>query len=368
MSAIHRLVLGSLVVLLGLGLADAAPSSFVQFNGTSAYVEVANSADFSVATTGSLSVSAWMRPDTLTFPNTEGSGYVHWLGIGTAGEHEWVLRMYSQDNQENRANRISFYVFNPQGGLGIGSYFEDPVIPGEWIHVVGVVDGRRTRIYRNGVQRDCDQYTGNDDSKCHHYASNLWITPKHGNAPLRLGTRDLHSYFQGALAQVRIWNRALSADEIAGLYQQDMTPRNGLVAEYLFTDGSGPIAHDTAGSHDGTLFGATWSITPPVSLPAETLTGAGLPITFAPGQPFTETLATFTDTDPTVTPDLLQVSVEWGDGTETDLTSGVLAGGNGSFQVSGGHQFADAGPYTVQVTLTNLATQAQGSAQSPAGP
>jgi hypothetical protein len=241
---VRGLALGGLLLLLGLGVADAAqpgaaPSTFLQFNGSSAYVEVADSADLSLATTGSLTVSAWMRPDTLTFPNKEGSGYVNWLGKGTPGQHEWVLRMYSQDNQENRANRISFYVFNQSGGLGIGSYFQDAVTPGEWIHVVGVADGQQTRIYKNGVARDCDQYMGNDDPKCSHYPPNLWITPRHGNAPLRLGTRDLHSYFQGALAGVRIWNRALSADEIADLDQSDHTPRNGLVAEYLFNEGSG---------------------------------------------------------------------------------------------------------------------------------
>ncbi len=73
MSTITGLALGSLVELFGLGLADAgppgsAPSNFVQFNGTSAYVEIPDSADFSVAATGSLTVSAWMRPDKLAFP------------------------------------------------------------------------------------------------------------------------------------------------------------------------------------------------------------------------------------------------------------------------------------------------------------
>jgi hypothetical protein len=57
--------------------------STLQFNGTASdYVEIADSADFSVATTNSLSVSAWMRPDVLTFPNYESTGYVHWLGKG----------------------------------------------------------------------------------------------------------------------------------------------------------------------------------------------------------------------------------------------------------------------------------------------
>ena len=42
----------------------------------------------------------------------------------------------------NRRNRISFYVFNPDGHLGVGSYFQDPVIQGEWIHVLGIADGQ----------------------------------------------------------------------------------------------------------------------------------------------------------------------------------------------------------------------------------
>jgi hypothetical protein len=46
--------------------------------------------------------------------------------------------MYSRDNTEVRANRISGYVFNQGGGLGAGSYFEDRVRPGEWIHLVSL--------------------------------------------------------------------------------------------------------------------------------------------------------------------------------------------------------------------------------------
>ena len=32
------------------------------------YIEIPDSPDFSVATTGQLTVSAWIRPDVLTFP------------------------------------------------------------------------------------------------------------------------------------------------------------------------------------------------------------------------------------------------------------------------------------------------------------
>ena len=111
---------------------SAAPKRgdiYLRFDGIDDYVEIPSSDDFSVSKTGELTVSAWLKPDVLDFPNSEGTGYVHWMGKGDAGQQEWVLRMYSLDNTETppRPNRISFYVFNPQGGLGVGSHFQDPV-------------------------------------------------------------------------------------------------------------------------------------------------------------------------------------------------------------------------------------------------
>src|SRR5579864_7285019 len=89
---------------------------YLHFNGVDQYIEVPSSPDFSLSSNG-LTVSAWMRPDTLSFPNSEGSGYVYWLGKGSRGRQEWVFRMYNRTNTENppRPNRISFYVFNPDG-------------------------------------------------------------------------------------------------------------------------------------------------------------------------------------------------------------------------------------------------------------
>ena len=63
-------------------------------------------------------------------------------GKGEAGSHEYALRMYSRQNAASRPNRISGYAFNPQGGLGSGSYFQDPVTKGEWIYVAVVIDDR----------------------------------------------------------------------------------------------------------------------------------------------------------------------------------------------------------------------------------
>src|SRR5262249_10794943 len=75
---------------------------------------------------------------------------------------------------------------------------------------------------------------------------------------LRMGTRDFHSYFEGGLAGVRVWNRALAPAEIASLYATNRVPRQGLVAEYLLDEGYGTVADDGAGGHPRTIAGAPW--------------------------------------------------------------------------------------------------------------
>ncbi len=220
--------------------AGSAPRSYFHFDGVRDYLQVNDSDGLSVATKGGLTVSAWIRPSTLVFPNTEGSGYVHWLGKGEGTQQEWTFRMYSQDNTEGRANRISFYLFNlagpalPNGGygpnIGIGSYFQDAVTPGAWIHVVGTADDQRTYIYKDGRLRDQDKYRAPDDPTVRP------ITPQNGTAPLRIGTRDFQSYFPGDIAEVKVWSRALTQAEVSALYLQNIVPQNGLVAEFPKTN------------------------------------------------------------------------------------------------------------------------------------
>jgi hypothetical protein len=78
---------------------------------------------------------------------------------GEANQQEWALRFYSATSPD-RPNRISAYIFNPEGGLGAGAYFQDELTPGEWIHVVASYDpgdadteGAGVRICKNGVFR-----------------------------------------------------------------------------------------------------------------------------------------------------------------------------------------------------------------------
>ena len=172
---------------------DGAPV----FDGTSGYVEIPDDNLFSEPTSGGITVEAWMRPDSTAMPRDESSGYVHWMGKGVSGQHEWVARMYQDGNSEGRENRISFYSFNLTGGLGAGSYFQDTVTVGGWIHYAGEFDDVNTYIFKNGVLRDMDPLSG--------YS----IVPGNGTAPVRIGTRDFASFFQGSVARVAIYSTRL---------------------------------------------------------------------------------------------------------------------------------------------------------------
>lgn len=199
------------------------------FDGVQDYVEVADNDSLSVTTTGKLTMEAWIRPDTLQFLSEEGSGYVHWMGKGVAGQHEYLARMYSYINDESRPNRISGYAFNSTGGLGVGSYFQDALTAGQWIHYVFVINTADTsvtypmgytKIYKNGSQRDQDNL------------ATLGIVPTNGNAPLRIGTRDFDSYFEGAIAKVAIYDYELSPFQVLEHYQEMIPPVPG-TASYV---------------------------------------------------------------------------------------------------------------------------------------
>jgi hypothetical protein len=199
------------------------PDTAIGCNGTNSgdYVEILDPgcAAFSQPTSGlGLTVEVWMRPDALVFPGQTDDPYIHWLGKGMPARFEWALRFYSQD--ATRPNRISAYIWNPAGGLGAGAYFQDALVPREWIHIVACYEAgdkdtlppAGVHIYSNGVHRLGPPSPGT-------LYRNYNIVPAHGTAPLRLGTRDSLSYtLTGGLDEVALYPRVLTPDEILENY------------------------------------------------------------------------------------------------------------------------------------------------------
>ena len=55
------------------------------FDGIDDSIEILDSPAFSVTTTGQVTVSAWIRPDILTFSSAQSTGAIDWLGKGEPG-------------------------------------------------------------------------------------------------------------------------------------------------------------------------------------------------------------------------------------------------------------------------------------------
>ncbi len=83
---------------------------------------------------------------------------------------------------------------------------------GEWAHIVGTYDGSVERIYVNGVE------TGNRLISGHIVTNDV---------PLQIGAHCLsgdYNWFKGTIDESRVYNRALSAEEIKAHYEGNVKP------------------------------------------------------------------------------------------------------------------------------------------------
>jgi subtilisin family serine protease len=70
-----------------------------------------------------------------------------------------------------------------------------------------------------------------------------------------INTTTGHGYFDGKIDDVRIYERALSAEEVLQLYLEGAGP----ISHWTLDEGAGTTAYDSAGDNDGTLYGdANW--------------------------------------------------------------------------------------------------------------
>jgi hypothetical protein len=182
------------------------------FDGRTGRLVIPDMDVLSVSRTGILTIETWIRPDSLTFPKSVSTGFIHWLSKSLDDHSEYAMRMYNKVTTDvpPRPNRISGYAYNPAGGQGAGSYFQDPVVAGQWIHVALVIDTVHvseqyptgfTRIYKNGAERDTDSLAG------------YGIVPVNGIAPLVIGTG-----FVGAVGPLSIYDYDVPADRLAAHY------------------------------------------------------------------------------------------------------------------------------------------------------
>lgn len=125
----------------------------------------------------------------------------------------------------------------------------------EWSWVTMVVDdvNKKMHLYLNGTESDARKGTGTQSP--FEYEHNL---KRYGSEPFYIGhtptwtTNEANKYFKGEIADIKFWDRALSAEEVSKLHEEYST--NGLVLHYNFeeiTDGKFII--DQAELNDGIM-------------------------------------------------------------------------------------------------------------------
>ncbi len=203
----------------------------VDFNGSTQYLSVPTSAAFSIPTTGELTWEAWIEPDLLQFPHSNG-GYVDWMGKcdSYSPTCEWEARMYDATNSQGRCDRLSAYVFNPTAGLGSAADWQPTcglLQARAWYHIVGEytvlsqpadcpVDPTHPgsiNIWVNGVEWSQSNHS---PTGC---MSQYQVIPSTESSALNVGTMAFDSWFAGAVGKVAIYDSLLSPSRISAHYQ-----------------------------------------------------------------------------------------------------------------------------------------------------
>ncbi len=145
-----------------------------QFDGSNDVVRV-NSIDLN----GSFSLAAWIKPSALNGTQT----------ILAHGPNGAFLRTSS--------NFVSF-------GANNSAYTAYPILPNQWTHIAGTFDGTDRKLYIDGRLYATTQSASGDTS-----LDQAWAIGANS-----AGTAE---FFNGAIDEVIVYQRALNADEISVL-------------------------------------------------------------------------------------------------------------------------------------------------------
>ncbi len=191
-------------------------SSALSFDGVNDYVNIPY--DFSLDDFDELTISCWIYPTALA------DGYYRQI-INKGWQNTGAFVMYL----DNDLDRVYFATLDSGGQKSAYA----SIGTGEWYHVVGVFKkGEPNKIYVNGV-RGVDSSATEDETLSLNYAVRI-----------ALASND----FEGAIDEVRIYDYALSASQIADQAAVASLHLNG-----------GDYAYDSSPyGNTGTVHGASW--------------------------------------------------------------------------------------------------------------
>jgi len=192
-----------------------------EFNGTSDYVQLDTPFSHTTHT-----IAAWLyHPDVNSFD-----------------------RLFDNRSSSSDSSAISVYIGSGNDVMnysvcGTGLTQQSSAFLNEWYFFTGTYDGSTMRLYINGsLDNSTSKSATVNATQNARIGANAWLGA---------------NYWDGNLANVAIWNRALNSDEINSIMwksysELDAVQKNGLQAWYALDDITGTTVPDSTGTHNGT--------------------------------------------------------------------------------------------------------------------
>jgi hypothetical protein len=161
----------------------------LSLDGVDDYVDCGNSASFDI--TEEITLSAWV--------NTSDSGNGEDNPFVAKGDESYAIK-------HSDSNSIDFFIYDNEDWHTAYSPVYDS-FNGEWYHVAGTYDGNQLKLYINGGLVNSLDYAGSIGTSTY---------------PVNIGrnSQETGRFYEGAIDEVRIYNRALTESEILYLADQ----------------------------------------------------------------------------------------------------------------------------------------------------
>lgn len=172
------------------------------FDGVDDWVSFSNDPNVNLET---LTISMWIKPDTITSSEYGLSLIENRAGTGNSSNYEIAIDGAKNGTSNDGKIRLGYY---SSGWRSIASSITPEV--GQWQHIAMSIDSASDTyaFYLNGAQTD----TG---------STPVDLDNTHSSLTMALGRNDDtadNDYYDGQMDDVRIYNRALSLEEIQDLY------------------------------------------------------------------------------------------------------------------------------------------------------
>lgn len=235
----------------------------LEFDGVNDYVDCGTGNTLDI--TDDLTIEAVIQPSNSNTLGIFAKGTI----AGGAGEEYLTYGFYVDDG------KLVFKFEDTEGQLHeINS--SDNAISANTVHRVAVVRRNVTEEADSGeVNQELGLYLYVDGNLVGNERIDPAVTAGTSSTPATMGLMN-GNYFQGAIAEVRLWNKALADSDI----HQDITgSESGLVSWWQLEDGEESVASDYKNQNTGSIKGATWIVNPDASATELNLYIDGEPVT-----------------------------------------------------------------------------------------